>query len=409
LIGPEPPSIPGFDHVRLLGSGRFADVHLYQQQFPRRLVAVKVIKEHLLTWESEHAFELEANALASLSSHPCIVAIHDAGRSDDGHAYLVMEYCPLPTLAEQVKTERFTTAQALRIGILLAGAVDTAHAHGIVHRDIKPSNVLMTDYGAPKLADFGIASSAWDRNAVTGFTPAWAPPELITGEGIATAAVYSVAATVYTLLAGHAPHIRPGGSGNSVEDIVARATARPAPSLPAEIEPEVASVLGLALSREPEQRYQTARELGEALQRAQEELGLTTTAMSLVAPPRGPVPQAEESASTWPRDTSKHLVSGPGPRAKGRHRPWLAWLAAVVVLGAVAAVIANTARRDDNPSKPSNPKSTTTAGRLSTLRSPTRTNPATTSGSSPSPLPETTRPPCRSWSWRLRGSGPRST
>jgi len=367
--GHEPPSVPGFDHVRLLGSGRFAHVHLYQQHFPRRLVAIKVIKERLLTWEAEHAFELEANALASLSSHPGIVAIYDAGRSADGHPYLVMEYCPLPTLAEQVKTQRLTAAQALRIGILLAGAVDTAHAHGIVHRDIKPSNVLMTDYGAPKLADFGIASSAWDRNAVTGFTPAWAPPELMTGERSATAAtdVYSIAATVYTLLAGHAPHIRPGGSGNSVEDIIARATDRPVPPLPAEVPPALAAVLDRALSREPEERYQTARALGVALQRAQQELGLAITAVTLVAPWEKPStsPEETEPVPTWRRGAASHVEPQPAPPPpRRRRRTWLAALAAVLMLGAATAAFATLTSGNDAPSRTSAPDKSPTAGPL---------------------------------------------
>ncbi len=339
----DPPAIAGFDHVRLLGSGRFADVHLYEQRFPRRLVAVKVIEEKLLTWEAEHAFELEANALAALSSHPCIVAIYDAGRSADGHPYIVMEYCPLRTLADQVLDRPVGVEEALRIGILLAGAVETAHAHGIVHRDIKPANVLMTDYGAPKLSDFGIASSSWDRNAVSGFTPAWAPPELMAGAVDATQAtdVYSLAATLYTLLAGHAPHLRPG-EDNGLGAILDRATTEPVPDLPEDVPPAVRSVLARALARDPAGRFGSARELGVALQRAQEELGLTTTAMTLVAPEMADPRHSPDgdAGSTLPDDKAGvREPSGtgvPGSR-RGRRRRRRAVLA-VVAIAVVAAL-----------------------------------------------------------------------
>jgi len=262
--------------VRLLGSGRFADVHLDQQRFPRRLVAVKILRDRLPTWDAVHAFELEANALAAVSAHPCIVAIHDAGRATDGWPYLVMEYCPLPTLAQQVRSGSLNVADALPIGILLAGAIDTAHAHGILHRDIKPANVLMTDYWAPQLADFGIASSAWDRNVVSGLTPAWAAPELIGDPGRASVAtdVYALAATVYTMLSGHAPHEHPGGQ--------ARVLPLEDPSIPRSL----ADLLARALSPDEKVRFHTARQLGAALQDVERQLGLASTAMVLVDPPR---------------------------------------------------------------------------------------------------------------------------
>lgn len=342
-----PPEIPGFEQIRLIGQGRFSEVHLYQQRFPRRLVAIKVLRE-ALGWENRHAFELEANALAALSNHPCIVAIHDAGRTPAGLSYLVMEHCPLPSLAQQVRACSLTTEDALRIGILIAGALDTAHAHGILHRDIKPANILMTDYGAPQLADFGISSSTSDRNVVSGFTPAWAPPELIRDASTASVAtdVYSLAATVYTMLAGHAPHERPG-EANGARDVIKRAS-EPVPPLPESTPAPIAGILAKALSLEPRERFGSARLFGAALQDVERELALGRTHMVLVDPPRRDAdeqtPQMSAVATMWSEANEGTLIDTPSPVQHPPRRPWrvlgVAALLALLVAGAAGLAFA---------------------------------------------------------------------
>ena len=97
--------------------------------------------------------------MAQLSHHPSIVTIYHAAIAADGRPFLVMEYCSRPGLAERYRQERISVAEALRIGIRLASAVETAHRAGILHRDIKPANVLTTDFGWPALTDFGIAAT----------------------------------------------------------------------------------------------------------------------------------------------------------------------------------------------------------------------------------------------------------
>ena len=86
-----PPRIPGFTYVSLLGSGGFSDVYLYEQDRPRRKVAVKVLLSGLKTDGARRRFESEANLMAQLSSHPYIVTIFEAEVTDDGHSYLAME------------------------------------------------------------------------------------------------------------------------------------------------------------------------------------------------------------------------------------------------------------------------------------------------------------------------------
>ena len=154
------PEIPGLVYRQPLGSGGYADVFLYEQQQPRMPVAVKVLKREGLTPTILRQFVDEANTMAQLADHPYIVQVFRSEQLPDGGAYLVMKYYPPPNLATRAKRERLTVEEVLRTGIQLASAVETAHRAGIVHRDIKPANVLVSQYGAPGLTDFGIAGRA---------------------------------------------------------------------------------------------------------------------------------------------------------------------------------------------------------------------------------------------------------
>ncbi|MFK5037009.1 protein kinase, partial [Klebsiella pneumoniae] len=87
-----------------------------------------------------------------------IVTVYQAGISADGRPYIVMEYCP-GSLAQRYRVERMPVAEVLSIGVRMSGALESAHHAGLVHRDVKPSNILVTTFGAPVLADFGISSS----------------------------------------------------------------------------------------------------------------------------------------------------------------------------------------------------------------------------------------------------------
>ncbi len=171
-----PPQIPGFSSIRLLGSGGFADVFLYEEQLLKRKVAVKVLLAGDLAAGTLENFTNEANLMAQLSNHPSIVSVYQAGISDDGRPFIVMEYCSRPNLQVRYRAARFSEAEALKVAIQIAGAVETAHRAGILHRDIKPANVLVSDYGRPALTDFGIAA-ATGSDSQAGLSVPWAPPE----------------------------------------------------------------------------------------------------------------------------------------------------------------------------------------------------------------------------------------
>lgn len=278
-----PPLIPGFEYVRHLGSGGFADVHLYEQKLLGRKVAVKVLLARELMDDALTNFTNEANLMAQLSNHPSIVSVYQAGVSEDGRPFIVMEYCSRPNLQVRYRAARFSTAETLRVGVQIAGAVETAHRAGILHRDIKPANILFTDYGRPALTDFGIAA-ATGSGAQAGLSVPWAPPESFVADvvGDERSDVYSLAATLYTVLAGRTPFELPGAS-NSSADVMARIqTGKLPPVGRADVSASLERVLATALAREPDGRYHSAIEFARALQRLQVELGLQATTVDVV-------------------------------------------------------------------------------------------------------------------------------
>src|SRR5699024_9978034 len=149
-----PPRLPGYEYEQLLGSGGFADVFLYRQFRPQRRVAIKVLLSNVRDDSVRRLFDAEANVMAQMSTHPSIVTIHQAEVSDDHRPYLVMEYCPRPNYGMRFRKERITVAEALRVGVQIAGAVETAHHPGILHRGIQPANILDTEHSRPALHEF---------------------------------------------------------------------------------------------------------------------------------------------------------------------------------------------------------------------------------------------------------------
>jgi serine/threonine protein kinase len=267
-----------------VGLGGFADVFLYRQHLPARDVAVKVLLAPTLDDELRARFVTEANLMAQLSHHPAIVTVHHAGFAQDGRPFLVMEYCSQPSLAERYRTERLSVAECLRIGVRLASAVQTAHDAGILHRDIKPANVLTTDFGWPALTDFGIAATAGQGGgAAVGMSIPWAPPELVGARpsGDERSDVYSLAATIYSLLAGRSPFEVPGAA-NTAPELVARIERM---SLPAVGRPDMpaalTAVLERAMDKEPARRYESAVAVARALQAVEQALGLPLTALDV--------------------------------------------------------------------------------------------------------------------------------
>jgi hypothetical protein len=275
-----PPILPGFSHVRMLGSGGFADVFLYEQNMPRRQVAVKVMLADVVTDHVRQMFQVEANVMAQLSSHPGILTVYQASVSADGRPYLVMELCS-PRLGTRFRSESIPVLEVLRIGVQVASAVETAHRQGVLHRDIKPSNILLTAFGHPVLSDFGIAStlSAAHDDDTVGMSIPWSAPEVLLDEtpGTVQSEVWSLGATLYSLLAGRSPFELVGGE-NTPQELVGRITRARVPAIDrVDLPASLLTVLRRSLSRDPGKRQQSVLELIRDLQRVEAELGVVAT------------------------------------------------------------------------------------------------------------------------------------
>lgn len=282
-----PPELAGFEHLRLLGSGGYADVFLYQQLMPRREVAIKVLLTEGLSERGRQQFHDEANAMAAVSTHPFIVTVFHADVSAGGHPYLMMEYYPRQNFSVRARAEQIPVAEVLRTGIQVASAVETAHRAGILHRDIKPANILTSAYNRPGLTDFGIATSATGQVEAEGMSIPWSPPEVINGSAIGdvTADVYSLAATVYTLLAGRSPYEVVGGSNRSL-DLIERIEAGQLPPTGRPDVPEsLERALRHAMSRQPADRPNSALDLARMLQSIEMERGWSPTQIDLSEDP----------------------------------------------------------------------------------------------------------------------------
>jgi serine/threonine protein kinase len=279
-----PPDLPGFTYVDLLGSGGFADVYLYEQQLPKRRVAVKVLLTDRISSGSVEEFTAEANVMAMLSTHPAIVTIYQAGVANDGRPYLVMEYCPRPNLQVRYRREPFSIAESLRVGVQVAAAVETAHRAGVLHRDIKPANILVTEYNRPALTDFGIASTTSAAAESAGLSIPWSPPESFADvpRSDPRSDVYALGATVYTLLAGRSPFELPG-QRNGAAELIHRIETLPLPSLGrADVPASLQRALERAMAKAPADRYESALAFARALQTVQIELSHSVTPIDIL-------------------------------------------------------------------------------------------------------------------------------
>ncbi|HET6672625.1 MAG TPA: protein kinase [Agromyces sp.] len=341
-----PPDLPGYTPLQLLGSGGFADVFLYEQRLPRRKVAVKVLLTEELGRDTRAQFVAEANLMAQLSAHPFIVTIFHADVSGDGRPYFVMEYCSGPSLAEQYKRERFAVEDALRTGIRLAGAVATAHAAGILHRDIKPANVLTNAYGWPALTDFGISSnlegelpvhtmtspvdptSTSSGQSAVGMSVPWSPAEMFEDDPRPDqrSDVFSLAATVHTLLAGRTPFEIPGRPNGSLDLIGRIERGAITPIERADVPRSLVSVLAKGMSTRREDRYPSAVEFARALQRVELELGYASTNIEVpnLATEREAAPD-DDADATRARSVrsveAQPIAPAPAPTPARAHAP----------------------------------------------------------------------------------------
>jgi serine/threonine protein kinase/WD40 repeat protein len=219
-VGAHPLRIGPYRILTVLGQGGMGVVYLAEQEHPiRRKVALKVVKVGMDTREVVARFDTERQALA-LMSHPNIARVLDAGTSDEGRPYFVMEYVPGIPITDYCDRNRLSTRERLALFITVCQAVQHAHQKGIIHRDLKPSNVLVAiedGRPVPKVIDFGIAKAThqrlteqavFTRHGVLIGTPEYMSPEQAEPgrlEVDTTTDIYSLGVMLYELLVGVLP------------------------------------------------------------------------------------------------------------------------------------------------------------------------------------------------------------
>ena len=346
--------------VRKLGSGGMANVYLAEDEDLGRRVAIKILNERYANDDLFiERFRREAKSAAGLS-HPNIVSIYDRGQAE-GTYYIAMEVIEGRSLKELILTRgALPVDTAIGYAKQLLEALRFAHRHGIIHRDIKPHNVLVSadqhvkaNEPRLKVTDFGIArhgaSQMTEAGSIMG-TAQYLSPEQARGAPVTAASdLYSAGVVLYEVLTGKVPF-----TGDSAIEIAMKHVnelPRPPSSLRAEIPQELDQIVLRALAKEPEDRYQTAEEFIEDLERVEAGLPISrataTAATALLAAPVGDATEVlaadsptrvapPPSAPVTPRRPPTYPPPGPYDEPPRKRRRWVPWLLVLLLLAAAA-------------------------------------------------------------------------
>ena len=267
--------------IRLLARGGMGEVwlaHRADGQHEQK-TALKILSPYLAAPDSVHRFRRERELLARLE-HPNIARLLDGGMSSQGEPYLVMEYVEGVRADQYCNEHHLSIRERLQLFLKVCAAVNAAHQYLVVHRDLKPSNILVTRDGEPKLLDFGIAKlidveTGMEQTATANvfLTPMYTSPEILLGQPATVASdIYSLGVVLYELLAGRRPF---DASKLSPAALIEAVTQKDAPPPSAVAASTNAAALGgdldaialKALAKNPEERYASAAQLAEDIQR----------------------------------------------------------------------------------------------------------------------------------------------
>jgi serine/threonine protein kinase len=267
-----------YEIISFIGAGGMGEVYRARDTRLNRTVALKIVPEHLSNPRMRERFQREAHAIASLS-HPRICPLYDIG-SQNGIDFLVMEYLEGDSLAKRIKKGPLPFEQLLRYAIEVADALDEAHRHGVIHRDLKPGNIMLTNAGA-KLLDFGLAKIretagqldlSCERTktrpltfegAILGTFEYMAPEQLEGKEADVRTDIFAFGAVVYEMSTG-----RRAFEGNSQASVIAAILEHDPPPISAfqkMAPPALDRIVKKAMAKDPDNRWQTARDLRDEL------------------------------------------------------------------------------------------------------------------------------------------------
>ena len=268
-----------YEITALIGAGGMGEVYRATDTRLDRTVAIKVLPEHLASDpQRRERFEREARAVSSLN-HPHICTLHDIGEQDGVH-YLVMEMVEGETLQQRLEKGRLPLDQALEYAIQIADALDKAHRQGVVHRDLKPGNIMITKSAGVKLLDFGLAKLKGDvagvsplsqmptqdpsapltaEGTIIGTLQYMAPEQLEGKEADARTDIFAFGAVVHEMVTGRKAF--EGASPASLIAAILEHEPRPMAELQSVTPPALDRLVKRFLAKDPENRWQTARDI----------------------------------------------------------------------------------------------------------------------------------------------------
>jgi serine/threonine-protein kinase len=269
-----------YEIIAPLGAGGMGEVYRAKDTRLDRTVAIKILPSHLSDQpEARDRFDREARAISALN-HPNICHLYDIG-TQDGTSYLVMEYLEGETLADRLRKGPLSLEQFLKIGIEICEGLETAHRSGVLHRDLKPGNIMLTKTGA-KLMDFGLAKALATpagqspgltmtlstpaasqpltaKGTVVGTFQYMSPEQLEGREADARSDMFALGAVLYEMLTGRRAF--EGKSALSVASSIIEKDPEPITSVAPMIPSALDRAIRRALAKDPEERWQTARDL----------------------------------------------------------------------------------------------------------------------------------------------------
>jgi serine/threonine-protein kinase len=346
----------------ILGIGGMGEVYLAQDTRLGRPVALKILpRQFTIDAQRVHRFEQEARAASALN-HPNIITIHEIGRINNTQ-FMVTEFVDGQTLRQRMMTAPISPPEALEIAIQVAGALDAAHAAGIVHRDIKPENIMLRADGYVKVLDFGLAkltelpAGAVDSEAATRAhvktdpgmvmgTVQYMSPEQARGRDVdARTDLWSLGVVLYEMVSGEVPFKgeTPSHVVVSILESDPPVFAQPLDGLSSEFE----RIVIKTLRKSRKERYQAARELTLDLKSLKGELEVEARLQRSLEPEKFGAPRSLEALTVARTTTPKVIPQGTQPlhpvssaeyliNEVSRHKRGVAIVAALLLIAIVA-------------------------------------------------------------------------
>jgi eukaryotic-like serine/threonine-protein kinase len=325
----EPKPGSNLSHYRILsklGGGGMGEVYLAEDTKLNRRVAIKLLAETAHADKQAHQRLIREARTAANLDHPNICSIHEIAE-DGGHSFICMQYVEGETLDTLLKRKTLNQLEILSIAVQVADALTEAHAHETIHRDIKPSNIMITSRGSVKVMDFGLAKLMQSTEliaseaetvamistpgAVIGTLP-YMSPEQVRGDSLdGRGDIFSFGVVLYEMLSGHQPFLDKSSAGTASAILTREPLplARFAPDISTELE----RIVLKTLRKNPDDRYQTAKDLLIDLRNLRDDLQFqnrlersASTASGIVQPLR---PLASQSGTTLDKTQAETIVA----------------------------------------------------------------------------------------------------